>query len=145
MPPKIKRKTGSTPVPTLPHAFGALCAAKGISIPTPSAEWLKLRHLTGPDYSTAAAKKEAAAAWAWARANALVGADGTVSADWTSLPAADAAFVRKVTTNPYRASPDSEDVACAKLVQMMDGLPSSATPTTTATPPATAPRHSLNP
>ncbi len=88
-----------------------LCAAQGIIVPSPNAEWLKLRHLTGPDYSTAAAKKEAAAAWEWARANASIGADGTVSADWTSLPAADAVFVRKVTTNPYRASLDSEDVA----------------------------------
>jgi hypothetical protein len=118
-------------------------------VPTATAEWLKLRHLTGQDYSTAAAKKDAAAAWAWARANASVGADGSVVADWSSLPAEAAALVRKVTTNPYRAKSDSEDVACAKLVQLMDGLPASATPAPATTAPATAPlalapRHNLN-
>ena len=76
MAPNNKRKTGGAQLPPPPGAFIALCAAKGIIVPTPTAEWLKLRHLTGPDYSTAAAKKAAAAAWAWARANASVGADG---------------------------------------------------------------------
>jgi hypothetical protein len=70
-----------------------LCTAQGIIVPSPDTEWLKLRNLTGPDYSTAAAKKEAAAAWAWARVNASAGSDGAVSADWSSLPAADASFV----------------------------------------------------
>ena len=162
MAPNNKRKTGGAQLPPPPGAFIALCAAKGIIVPTPTAEWLKLRHLTGPDYSTAAAKKAAAAAWAWARANASVGADGSVLADWTSLPTADAAFVRKVTNNPYHCTTvDSEDVACAKLVQMMDGLPTSATTAPATTAPATvlpfpasqapattlsapAPRHNLD-
>jgi hypothetical protein len=149
MAPNNKRKTGGAQLPTPPSAFIALCAAKGIIVPTATAEWLKLRHLTGPDYSTAAAKKDAAAAWAWARANASVGADGSVVADWSSLPTAAAAFVRKITANPYKTNTDSEDVAGAKLVQLMDGLPSSATPApvtpATATAPlASAPRHNLN-
>ena len=149
MAPNNKRKTGGAQLPTPPSAFIALCAAKGIIVPTATAEWLKLRHLTGPDYSTAAAKKDAAAAWAWARANASVGADGSVVADWSSPPTAAAAFVRKITANPYKTNTDSEDVAGAKLVQLMDGLPSSATPApvtpATATAPlASAPRHNLN-
>jgi len=144
MAPNNKRKAGAAQLPTSPSAFITLCAAKGIIVPSPSAEWLKLRHLTGPDYSTAAAKKEAAAAWAWARANASVGADGSVLADWTSLPPADAVFVRRVTTNPYRATADSEDVACAKLVQMMDGLPASATTAPATASTSSAPRHNLN-
>ena len=106
MAPNNKRKTGGAQLPTPPSAFIALCAAKGIIVPTATAEWLKLRHLTGPDYSTAAAKKDAAAAWAWARANASVGADGSVVADWSSLPTAAAAFVRKVTANPYKTNTD---------------------------------------
>ena len=149
MAPNPKRKAGAAQQPAPSSAFITLCATQGIIVPSLSAEWLKLRHLTGPDYSTAAAKKEAAAAWAWPRANASVGADGSVLADWSSLSPANAAFVRKITTNPYRATADPEDVACAKLVQMMDGLPTSATPAPATPASATAslapaPRHNLN-
>ena len=58
MAPNSKRKTGPAAVATPPNAFSKLCAAQGIIVPSPNAEWLKLRHLTGPDYSTAAAKKD---------------------------------------------------------------------------------------
>ena len=70
---------------------------------------------------------EAAAARAWARANASAGADGTIFTDWSFLPAAEAGYVRKITTNPYRASLDARDVSCAKLARMMHGLHPSAT------------------
>ena len=137
MPPK--RKTSLAPAAVYSRAFCDRCAADGISVPNPDAQWLKLRHLTGPDYSTAAAKREAAAAWSWARANASVGTDGLVFADWSSLPIPEASYVRTVTANQYRAPHDTEDVACAKLVMIMDGLPAAVFP------PAAAPRHNLAP
>ena len=75
MPPK--RKTLPAPAAVPSRAFCDSCAADGISAPSPDAQWMKLRHLTGPDYSTAAAKMEAAAAWSWALSSSSL---------WTTVP-----------------------------------------------------------